>query len=188
MKNDIILVTGGAGYIGAVLVKKLVEKGEKVRVFDKLYFGDSSLNGVKDKIELVAGDVRQFDPDLLNDVKCVMHFGSLSNDPTAEFDPKANHEINCEGTMRVAEACKKKGVKRFTFASSCAIYGFHVDGIADENFPTNPQSEYSQSKLDAENGLRSLADSKFSPVIFRQATVFGFSARMRWPSAVLSAA
>ena len=180
MGKNIILVTGGGGYIGSVLVKKLVEHGEKVRVFDKFYFGDSGLNDVKDKIELIAGDVREFNPDLLNGVKGVMHLGSLSNDPTAEFDPRANHQINFEGTMRVAEACRKKGVKKFTFASSCAIYGFHVDGVADESFPSNPQSEYSQSKLDAENGLRSLAGKDFCPVIFRQATVYGFSERMRW--------
>ena len=180
MSKDIILVTGGAGYIGSVLVKKLVEHGEKVRVFDKLYFGDFALNGVKDRIDLIPGDVREFKPDLLEGVKGVMHFGSLSNDPTAEFDPKANREINYEGTLRVAEACKKKRVKRFTLASSCAVYGFHVDGIADEAFPTNPQSEYSQSKLDAEDGLKSLADHNFSPAIIRQGTVYGFSDRMRW--------
>jgi nucleoside-diphosphate-sugar epimerase len=180
MGKDVVLVTGGSGYIGSVLVKRLVERGEKVRVFDKLYFGDFALNGIKDKIDLIPGDVRQFNPDLLDGVKCVMHLGSLSNDPTAEFDPKANHEINFEGTMRVAEACRKKGVKKFTFASSCAIYGFHVEGIADEKFPANPQSEYSKSKLDAEEGLKSLADHSFSPVIIRQATVYGFSGRMRW--------
>jgi nucleoside-diphosphate-sugar epimerase len=180
LERDIVLVTGGAGYIGSVLVKKLVKNGEKVRVFDKLYFGDSGLNGVRNEIELIPGDVRDFSPDLLRGVKCVMHFGSLSNDPTAEFDPKANHEINFEGTMRVAEACKKKGVKRFTLASSCAIYGFHLEGVADENFPANPQSEYSKSKLDAENGIKSLTDHNFCPVIFRQGTVYGFSERMRW--------
>ena len=68
MTKDIVLVTGGAGYIGSVLVKKLVEKGEKVRVFDKLYFGDAALAERKDKIELVAGDVREFRPDLLDGV------------------------------------------------------------------------------------------------------------------------
>jgi nucleoside-diphosphate-sugar epimerase len=180
MKKDVVLVTGGAGYIGSVLVRELLKKGEKVRVYDKLYFGDDALSDIKDRIELIQGDVRQFDPGVLDGVKAVMHLGSLSNDPTAEFDPKANHEINFEGTMRVAEACKKKGVKRFTFASSCAIIGFHVDEIADENFTPNPQSEYAQSKLDAENGLKSLVDDSFCPVIFRQATVYGFSPRMRY--------
>ncbi len=180
MKKDIILVTGGAGYIGSVLVRELLSRGEKVRVFDKLYFGRDALADVERKIELIQGDVRQFNESYLDQVKAVMHFGSLSNDPTAEFDPRANHEINFEGTMRVAEACKKKGIKRFTFASSCAVIGFHVDDIADEDYPTNPQSEYAASKLDAEKGLKSLAGEKFSPVIFRQATVYGFSPRMRY--------
>jgi len=180
MKKDIILVTGGAGYIGSVLVRQLLDKGEKVRVYDKLYFGDGSLADVRSRIDLVAGDVRDFDPRALDGVKAVAHLGSLSNDPTAEFDPKANHEINFEGTMRVAEACKKKGVSRFTFASSCAIIGFHVNEVADENFKPNPQSEYAQSKLDAENGLKTLVSKDFCPVILRQATVYGFSPRMRY--------
>jgi len=180
MAKDIILVTGGAGYIGSVLVKELVSRGEKVRVYDKLYFGDEALSDVKGKIDLVLGDVRQFNAGVLDGVKAVMHLGSLSNDPTAEFDPKANHGINFEGTMRVAEAAKKKGVNRFTFASSAAVIGFHVDEIADENYPTNPQSEYAQSKLDAENGLKALLSGSFCPVILRQATVFGFSPRMRY--------
>jgi nucleoside-diphosphate-sugar epimerase len=180
MAKDIILVTGGAGYIGSILAKMLVENGEKVRIFDKLYFGDAGLTDIKDKIELVQGDVRNFNADLLDGVKGVTHFGSLSNDPTAEFDPKANQEINFEGTMRLAEACKKKGIKKFTFASSCAVYGFHLDGIAHEDFATNPQSEYSKSKLDAENGVKSLTSERFCPIILRQATVYGFSPRMRW--------
>ncbi|MBU0686431.1 MAG: SDR family oxidoreductase [Candidatus Margulisbacteria bacterium] len=180
MKNEIVLVTGGAGYIGAVLVQELLAQGKKVRVFDKLYFGDAPLASFKDKIDLVQGDVRAFPEKALEGVGAVVHLGSLSNDPTADFDPQANHAINFEGTMRVAEACKKKGVKRLSFASSCAIYGFHLEDIADENFPPNPQSEYAQSKLDAENGLKSLISNDFCPVIFRQATVFGFSPRHRW--------
>ena len=179
-KKGIILVTGGAGYIGSILVRELIAKGEKVRVFDKLYFGKEPLVDIEKKIEIVQGDVRKFPLDVLDGVKSVIHLGSLSNDPTADFDPKANHEINCEGTMRVAEACKKKGVSRMTLASSAAIFGFHVDSIADETFKTNPQSEYAQSKLDAEKGILSLMDNKFCPVILRQATVFGFSPRMRW--------
>ncbi|MFC1559531.1 NAD-dependent epimerase/dehydratase family protein [Candidatus Margulisiibacteriota bacterium] len=179
-KNDIVMVTGGAGYIGAVLVKELLAKGEKVRVFDTLYFGKEALSDVEKQIDIIKGDVRQFPADTLDGVKAVIHLGSLSNDPTAAFDPKANHEINCEGTMRVAEACKKKSVSRMTLASSAAIFGFHIDGIADEGFPANPQSEYAQSKLDAENGIKDLADDKFCPVILRQATVGGLSPRMRW--------
>ncbi len=179
-KKQIVMVTGGAGYIGAVLVRELLRQGYGVRVFDTLYFGKESLSEIEDKIEIVRGDVREFPSGALSGVSSVIHLGSLSNDPTAEFDPKSNHEINCEGTKRVAEACKKAGVKRMTFASSAAVYGFHVGSVADEGFRTNPQSEYAQSKLDAEKALLELADGGFCPVILRQATVFGLSTRMRW--------
>ena len=173
--NQKILVTGGAGYIGSVLVRELLMQGYRVRVFDKLYFGKESLSDLGKKIEIIQGDVRQFPAEALKGCSSVIHMGSLSNDPTADFDPKANHEINCEGTKRVAEACKKAGVKRMTFASSAAVYGFHIDSIANEQFKTKPQSEYAQSKLDAEKALLKLADRKFCPVILRQATVYGLS-------------
>jgi len=179
-KKRTILVTGGAGYIGSVLVRELLKDDYHVRVFDKLYFGKEPLSDIEKKIELIQGDVRQFPVSALKGISAVIHLGSLSNDPTAEFDPKANNEINCVGTIKVAEACKKAGVKRMTLASSAAVYGFHVDSIADETFKTNPQSEYAQSKLDAEKALLKLADKNFCPVILRQATVGGLSPRMRW--------
>lgn len=175
-----ILVTGGCGYIGSVLVPLLLERGYQVRVFDKLYFGEEPLQHVRDKIELIPGDVRNLDPAILDGVSGVIHLGSLSNDPTAAFDPQANHSINYEGTIKLAKACKERGIEKFTFASTCAIYGFHIEGVADETFPVNPQSDYAKSKLDAEIGLQELVDRNFCPVIFRQATVFGFSPRMRW--------
>lgn len=177
---SMILVTGGCGYIGSVLIPILLERGYQVRVFDKLYFGEESLKDIKDKIDLVAGDVRDFPSSVLDGIDGVIHLGSLSNDPTAAFDPDANHTINFEGTIKLAKACKDRGIGRFTFASTCAAYGFHLNGIADETFPTNAQSDYAQSKLDTDIELQNMADNKFSPVILRQATVFGYSPRMRW--------
>lgn len=178
--NKKILVTGGCGYIGSVLVPMLLERGYDIRVFDKLYFGDEPLIRVSDKIELVAGDVRNFDHSILDGIDGVIHLGSLSNDPTAAFDPDATRTINFEGTMKLANACKERGIEKFTFASTCAVYGFHLAGIADETFSTNPQSDYAQSKLNVDIELQKMADGKFCPVILRQATVFGFSPRMRW--------
>jgi len=175
-----ILVTGGAGYIGAVLVRELLARDYRVRVFDKLYFGSKPLEEIMDRIELVQGDVREFDDGALDGVEAVIHLGSLSNDPTADFNPEANHQINCVGTLKVAEACRRRGVRRFTLASTAAVYGFHVDSIADEEFPPNPQSVYAQSKLDAERGLLELAGPDFAPAILRQGTVYGYSPRMRW--------
>ncbi len=175
-----VLVTGGCGYIGSVLVPLLLGRGYKVRVFDKLYFGEEPLKEVRDRIEFIPGDVRYFDPAILDGIDGVIHLGSLSNDPTAAFDPNANRTINYEGTMKLAETCKDRGINKFTFASTCAIYGFHIDGIADESFPANPQSDYAKSKLDVDIDLQKMAKNKFCPVILRQATVFGFSPRMRW--------
>ncbi len=178
--NKKVLVTGGCGYIGSVLVPMLLQRGYEVRVFDKLYFGEEPLKGVLDKVELVPGDVRDFDPVILDGIDGVIHLGSLSNDPTAAFDPDATRTINYEGTMKLARACKERGIQKFTFASTCAVYGFHLDGIADETFPTNPQSDYARSKLDVDLELQRMADERFCPVVLRQATVFGFSPRMRW--------
>lgn len=178
--NKKVLVTGGCGYIGSVLVPILLDRGYQVRVFDKLYFGEEPLKTVRDKIELIPGDVRNFDPAILEGIGGVIHLGSLSNDPTAAFDPDATRSINYEGTMKLAKACKERGIERFTFASTCAVYGFHLDGIADETFPVGPQSDYAQSKLDVDIELQKMSDDRFCPVILRQATVFGFSPRMRW--------
>jgi len=158
----------------------LLQHGYEVRVFDKLYFGEEPLKSVRDKIEFIPGDVRNFDPYILEGIDGCIHLGSLSNDPTAAFDPDATRTINFEGTMKLAKACKQRGIKRFTFASTCAVYGFHLEGIADESFPVNPQSDYAKSKLDVDIELQKMADESFCPVTLRQATVFGFSPRMRW--------
>jgi nucleoside-diphosphate-sugar epimerase len=158
----------------------LLERGYDVRVYDKLYFGEEPLMKVRGQIELIPGDVRHFAPSVLEGIDAVLHLGSLSNDPTAEFDPKATQSINYTGTIKLARACKERSINRFIFASSCAVYGFYLDRPADETFPTNPQSHYAKSKLDVDIELQRMADEQFCPVSLRQATVFGFSPRMRW--------
>jgi nucleoside-diphosphate-sugar epimerase len=178
-----ILVTGGAGYIGCVAVRQLLDKGEAVRVFDKLYFGDSGLDEVRDKIELVQGDIRTFDPKVLEGCDAVIHLAGLSNDPTAEFNPKANHEMNTVATEVVARACKEHGVKRFVFASTCSIYdlGFYApDFLRDEESEVRPRAAYAVSNYEAERILLDMADDGFMPVLLRQGTVYGWSPRMRY--------
>ena len=178
-----ILVTGGAGYIGCVAVRQLLDKGEAVRVFDKLYFGADGLAEVGDKIDLVQGDIRSFDAGVLDGCNAVLHLAGLSNDPTAEFNPKANHEINAIGTDIVAQACKDRGVKRFIFASTCSIYdlGFYADDfLRDEESDVRPRAAYAASNYEAERILLGMADDRFCPVILRQGTVYGWSPRMRY--------
>src|SRR6185295_9767760 len=135
-------------YIGCVAVRQLLAKGEAVRVFDKLYFGAEGLEEVADSVEIVQGDIRTFDPAVLDGCNTVLHLAGLSNDPTAEFNPKANQEINTTGTQIVAEACKKGGIRRFIFASTCSIYdlGFYApDFLRDEDSEVRPRAAYAVS-------------------------------------------
>lgn len=177
-----ILVCGGAGYIGSVLSRKLLEAGFKVRVFDKFYFGKKPLSPLLGRIETVAGDIRDFREEILDGVETVIHLAGLSNDPTSEFNPQANHQINTVGTTNLAKAAKKKGVARFVFASSCSIYDFFNgdDKIKDEESHVDPIVPYSLSKFAAEGEIRKLASDDFCVVILRKGTVFGFSPRMRF--------
>jgi len=180
--NKRVLVSGGAGYIGCVLVPALLRRGYKVRVFDKLIFGANGLDAVRDQIELIQGDICQFDANVLEDIDSVIHLAGLSNDPSAEYNPEANIRINVEGTRNVAEACVAKGIERFVFASSCSLYYSHnsYEGLLDENSEANPTAPYSLSKKKGEELLRDLASSTFCPVFLRKGTVFGFSPRMRY--------
>jgi nucleoside-diphosphate-sugar epimerase len=122
-----ILVVGGAGYVGAVLLQELLERGYAVKVFDRLYYGDLGIKDFIDKIELKVGDMRAMDPSILEDVEAVINLGGLSNDPTAEYNPRANYEMNTVATEKLARLCKKMGIKRFIFASSCSIYDVGVE-------------------------------------------------------------
>ncbi|MCC6145076.1 MAG: SDR family oxidoreductase [Candidatus Hydrogenedentes bacterium] len=178
-----ILVTGGAGYLGAVTVRELLDKGFAVRVIDKFLYGDAPLDEVKSRIQCVQGDICDFDDALLEDVTAVIHLGGLSNDPTAEFNPQANHQLNTVATMEIAEACKRKGIKRFVFASSCSVYdkGMMAEDIMqDETTPIEARAAYATSKYAAEQFLLANTDEHFQPVILRQGTVYGWSPRMRY--------
>jgi nucleoside-diphosphate-sugar epimerase len=178
-----ILVTGGAGYIGAVTVRALLDKGFAVRVLDKLLYGDAPLDEVRNHVDVVQGDICTVDDAVLDDIGAVVHLAGLSNDPTAEFNPEANRRMNSLATRSLAEACKRKGIRRFVFASSCSIYDRGLmaeDVIQDENSPVQPLAAYAQSKFAAEQALLELADDRFQPTILRQGTVYGWSPRMRY--------
>lgn len=176
-----ILVTGGAGYIGAVLTGMLVERGYDVRVLDRLYWGAGPLDRWKEHVEVIRGDVRAMSDDLLDGVTGVVHLAGLSNDPTAEYNPAANWEMNMVATRTLAEACKRRGIQRLTFGSSCSIYdGLPGGTVYDEDTDVRPRGAYATSKHGAEEELLKLADKDFQPVILRQGTVYGYSPRMRF--------
>lgn len=179
-----VLVAGGAGYLGAVLVRELLAKGYAVKVFDRLYFGDSGLADVRDQIELVAGDIRYMNPSVLEGVDAVVHLAGLYNELTAQYDEGANYRMSTNATASLAFLCKGKGVKRFVFASSCAVY--HSERRDDpeaqlyEDAELAPKDGFARAKLDTEKLLIGMADEDFCPVVLRMGTIFGFSPRMRY--------
>jgi nucleoside-diphosphate-sugar epimerase len=179
--SPLVLVTGGAGYIGAVLTPMLVERGYRVRVADRLYWGDAPLAHTRDRVELVHADVRDLPPDILDGVDAVVHLAGLSNDPTAEWAPEANWQMNAIATERLAEACRRAGVRRLTYGSSCSLYdGLPPGPDYDENTEIAPRGAYATSKHYGEEALLAAAGPGFCPVLLRQATVYGFSPRMRY--------
>jgi nucleoside-diphosphate-sugar epimerase len=180
-----VLVVGGAGYLGCVLIEELLNRGYAVTVFDRLFFGDYGMQGFRDRIRLLTGDIRATSPSIFDNVSAVINLGGLSNDPTAEYNPDANHQMNTVATRTLAEMAKKAGVKRYIFASSCSIYDVGVvdeerDVLLNEESAVQPRAAYAVSKLAGERELLALHDADFSPVILRMGTLFGFSSRMRY--------
>ncbi len=180
-----ILLIGGAGYVGSVLVEELLKRGYAVKVFDRLIYGDRGLRDVLDRVEVVVGDMRAVDPSVFEDVAAVINLGGISNDPTAEFNPAANYEMNTVATEHIAKLAKKAGVRRYLFASTCSIYDQGVedaeaDLILDETSSVSPRAAYSSSKFEAEQRLLPMTDDTFCPVVLRKGTVYGWSPRMRF--------
>jgi nucleoside-diphosphate-sugar epimerase len=183
-KNS-VLVVGGAGYLGCVLVEELLQRGYDVTVFDRLFFSDFGMQKFRDRIRLITGDVRSAPPSILEGAGAVINLSGLSNDPTAEYNPAANNQMNHIATRTLAEMAKKCGVKRYIFASSCSVYDFGIvdedrDMLLTEESNVQPRAAYAVSKLAGERELQALADENFSPVILRMGTLFGFSPRMRY--------
>lgn len=180
-----VLVVGGAGYVGSVLVDELLAVGFTVRVLDRLFYGRRSAEHFLDRVELVTADMRDFDASHVEGCAAVINLGGLSNDPTAEFNPTANEELNTHASIRVAEVARAAGVPRLIFASTCSIYDRGVgddarDLLQDEESEVEPRAAYAVSKLAAEQVILPMASDTFAPVVFRKGTIFGFSPRMRY--------
>jgi nucleoside-diphosphate-sugar epimerase len=178
--DQTILVAGGAGYIGCVLIPKLVERGYRVRLLDRMYFGEQGLDSVRDRIETVVADVRDIPESALDGVDGVINLSGLSNDPTAEFDPEANWQMNAVATETLGQMCVKRGIERYVFASSCSLYDGLPPGMHDEDAPIEPRAAYATSKRYGEEALLKLADQGLTPVLLRNGTVYGYSPRMRF--------
>lgn len=170
--------------MGSVLVRALLDKSYQVRVLDKLIFTDNSLKDVKDKIELIKADVCNIGPEIMDGVSGVIHLAGFSSEPVSLYSPRYTDLLNHLATERLAKMAKEKGIERFVFPSSCAVY-FTFDTPRDpvcskETDRLNPVSCYSLSKRAAEEALLALTDDSFRPVIFRKGTIYGLSPKMRY--------
>ncbi|MBD3196263.1 MAG: NAD-dependent epimerase/dehydratase family protein [Candidatus Lokiarchaeota archaeon] len=175
-----VLVVGGGGYVGSILVPKLLEKNYDVSILDKLFFGEEPIQDFKDKIEVLNEDIRTFDKEVLEGFDAVINLAAISQpDQTEKIAPGLYYEINHEGCVRVAKLSKKAGVPRYIFTSTCSVYGFQDGIISEENTP-NPLEAYGKSKVLAEKETLPLADDNFTVTILRPGTMYGLSPKMRF--------
>jgi nucleoside-diphosphate-sugar epimerase len=181
---ETLLVTGAGGYIGSTLVPMLLEHGHKVRALDRFFFGRELLPE-HDRLEIVREDARHVKPEHLQGIDYVIDLVALSNDPAGEQFQAETYAINHVARANIATMAKKAGVKRYILPSSCSIYGFSEPSvIVDETAETNPLTNYARANEKAELDVLPLASNDFVVVVLRQATVYGYSPRMRFDLAI----
>jgi nucleoside-diphosphate-sugar epimerase len=180
-----VLLTGGAGYIGSVLLPKLLSAGHRVTCLDVLLFGREPLAGVigHPGFELVAGDLRnaRLVGDLL-DRGCfdaVIHLAAISNDPSSDLDPELTRAVNLDAQASLMRLAKAAGIWRFVYASSASVYGITDEPDVTEDLPLAPLTLYARYKAEGEQTLAGLVGPGFTGVAVRSATVCGYSPRLR---------
>jgi len=174
-----LFITGGAGYVGAVLVPYLLEKGYTITTLDLMIYGEDVLKKHKN-LKIIKGDIR--DIKLLEKVipghDTLIHLACISNDPSFELNPELGKSINYDAFVPLVEI-SKKSVKRFIFASSSSVYGIKKEQNVEESMGLEPLTDYSKFKADCEKLLLKYKSENFDTVILRPATVCGYSPRQR---------
>jgi nucleoside-diphosphate-sugar epimerase len=178
-----IFVTGGAGYVGSVLVPKLLKEGYRVKVLDLYMYGADVLSKVKEHPNLhqIKGDIR--DKSLLKRMisgcDAVIHLACISNDPSFELDPNLGKSINYDAFLPLVDISRSMGVKRFIYASSSSVYGIKDEPDVTEDLPLEPLTDYSKYKARCEEYLNAMASDDFIVTTLRPSTVCGYSPRLR---------
>jgi nucleoside-diphosphate-sugar epimerase len=178
-----VFVTGGAGYVGSVLVPRLLAEGYRVKVLDLYVFGEHVLDAVRDHPNLtqLKGDLR--DPGLLRrelpGCDAVIHLACISNDPSFELNPDLGRSINYDCFFDLVDISKQSGVRRFIYASSSSVYGIKEEPNVTEDLPLEPLTDYSKYKALCEDVLHQKRSPGFVTLILRPATICGWSPRLR---------
>ena len=174
-----VLVTGHKGYVGTVMVPMLQAEGYEIVGLDNDFYAGPKSEEVIQVVPYLRKDIRDVESSDLRGFDAVIHLAALSNDPLGYFNPEITYSINFHASVKLAKLAKKVGVQRFLFASSCSVYGASDGKIMTEESKPNPITPYGISKLRAEEGIKKLADSKFSPTFLRPATAYGVSTMNR---------
>jgi len=176
-----VLITGGAGYLGAILSRKLLDKEYKVRVIDALWYGKEPIQDClnNENFELVQADIRNLVETVkaMKDVDAVIHLASIVGMPASNIEPRTSEEINYLATKNIAELCQLHEIETYIFASTCSVYGAQPDRLITEKSPTVPLDFYAKQKFLAERAISWL---NRAPTILRFGTLFGLSPRMRF--------
>jgi len=173
-----IFLTGHLGYVGNILSEMLVEQNFEVTGCDTGFYPQEFVPKKISQLENKVKDVRNVSKDDLKGHFATIHLAALSNDPLGEINPNLTHEINYQSTIKLAKMAKEAGVKRFIFSSSCSNYGANENTVNEES-SLSPLTAYAKSKVDSEKELLNLKDEDFSPIILRNATVYGVSPSQR---------
>tara|TARA_Y100000590_G_scaffold221572_1_gene250761 strand:- start:3980 stop:5005 length:1026 start_codon:yes stop_codon:yes gene_type:complete len=178
-----IVVTGGAGYVGSVLVDRLVNEKFNVKVIDSLVFGNDGISHLIDNnsIEFFNVDIRETKKisEIIENSDCLIHLAAIVGEPLCKKIPDAAKQINEFATKNLVKLSKKHQVKQFIFASTCSNYGSSLE-IVNETSPVQPLSLYSECKVNSEKFILEQNSQNFSTSILRFATAHGLSPRMRF--------